>query len=271
MQATIAGVKHKAREWNGPNGTVCFVEGEFDDGSHWSLGCKPENVQARIDELSALVGKPGQFECEQKPEYNGVAQWKMKTWPGKPQGGGGFGGGNGPRREYVPAYSQSQDAFDRTQKNIHRSVALEHAVKLAIARGKDDNGTILRYATEFYDWLSKPMTLSDPKPHQSEAGATETPPAAATSYQNEPGAYVPLPTNAKVTQHYVVWESAAKTLQAKNEDLWPTFQDLLHDLKPQLQNMGLGTPRLLKECESPDKFATLLKAIQNKIKDSVPF
>jgi len=89
MNLTIQTVDPSTRTWEGPKGTIEFISGQFTDGSGWSLGAKPENAQKRIAELSALIGQPGDYEVEEKPEYQGVKQWKMKSWPGKPTFGGG--------------------------------------------------------------------------------------------------------------------------------------------------------------------------------------
>lgn len=93
MQQTIQYVNPETRTWEGPNGPVVFVSGQFIDGSGWSVGAKPETAEDRIATLTALVGVEGEYELEAKAEYQGKPQWKIKSWPGKPVWGGAGGGG----------------------------------------------------------------------------------------------------------------------------------------------------------------------------------
>ena len=160
---TIAYVKPQTREWNGPNGTIVFVSGGFDDGDGWSVGCKPDNVQQRIQEFEALINKPGEFELEAGKEFQGKPQWKLKSWPGKPSFGGGSGGGfksGGGGKTWTEAYAQSKECKELEQRSIQRSVALEkaHQFHVAFAGLSSDPvtpQTILATADIYAAWLSK--------------------------------------------------------------------------------------------------------------------
>jgi hypothetical protein len=94
---TIDYVNPLPRTWEGPNGTIEFISGTFAGGDAWSLGCKPDNLTDRLRTFEDLVGVESDYELEAKDDYNGVPQWKLKSWPGKPVYGGS--GGSGPRDE----------------------------------------------------------------------------------------------------------------------------------------------------------------------------
>jgi hypothetical protein len=130
MNLTIQTVDPSTRTWEGPKGTIEFISGQFTDGSGWSLGAKPENAQKRIVELCSLIGKPGEYEVEEKPEYQGVKQWKMKSWPGKPV----FGGGSkAPRDETGMAIGAAgHDAAVIVAALIHEGVENAHELYLEL-------------------------------------------------------------------------------------------------------------------------------------------
>ena len=150
MLLTIQTVDTATRTWEGPKGTIEFIQGQFTDGSGWSLGAKPENAQKRIAELQALIGVEGEYEVEAKPQYQGKDQWKLKSWPGKPSFGGG-GGGKSPRDEQF------------IQERMDRRTALMQAVATkSIVPPLDTDGPGARslwyadlkvMADEFYAWL----------------------------------------------------------------------------------------------------------------------
>lgn len=176
MKATIAAVDSTTRTWEGPKGTLAFVSGQFADGSGFSLGCKPENAPDRMSTLIELIGKEAEYELEAKPEYQGKAQWKLVSWPGKPaaQGGGG-------KREYVPRFRDTEEGFLREQRSIHRSVALQRAVESVT--DKQNTLTVLDIAGAYFEWLSSlspasPGTATSGEPKAAMA-ATSSPPTAA--------------------------------------------------------------------------------------------
>jgi hypothetical protein len=157
ISATITHVSDQTRDWSGPNGTVTFISGQFDDGSGWSVGAKPENAGKRIDEFKALVDKKGDFEVEPKQDYKGQKQWSLKEWPGKPQpggGGGGFRGGGGGAGQ---SYKYSEQGAKEERDSIQRQTALIQAVLTS----KDDTTkpttaeTVLEVADKYYAWLCR--------------------------------------------------------------------------------------------------------------------
>jgi hypothetical protein len=68
INATITHVSDQTREWDGPNGKLVFIKGQFDDGSAWDIAVKPDNVAKRIDEMKSLVDKPGEYVVEEGRE-----------------------------------------------------------------------------------------------------------------------------------------------------------------------------------------------------------
>lgn len=90
----IEDVLDEVREWTNQDGTLTlhFISGTFDDGDQWSIGVKPENVEATKKALIALIDKEREFTLEKGNEYNGVQQWKLKDYPGKPKSSGDGGG-----------------------------------------------------------------------------------------------------------------------------------------------------------------------------------
>jgi hypothetical protein len=89
-------VQPSPRKWENPKGEDLFFVGvNFADGSEGSVGV----VQGKVDEarssLEAVKGSAVEFELAPGKEYNGVTQWRIRSWPGKPSGLGGAGGGGG--------------------------------------------------------------------------------------------------------------------------------------------------------------------------------
>lgn len=173
--ATIAGVEEQLREWQGPNGTTCFIQGGFLDGSLWSVGCKPENASKRQAEMRSLIGIAGEYEAEPGGEYQGAKKWKLKSWPGKPQpGGGGFGGGGG-KAPYKERYRDSEQGAKEERDAIARSVALQQAVLLRTQHITPGDVVspefVLAAAGPFYEWLvknNKPVSQAfDPGPQRA--------------------------------------------------------------------------------------------------------
>lgn len=259
---TIQWVNPKTRTWEGPNGPVVFVSGEFDDGEGFSVGCKPDNALARVTELEGLVGKPGEYELEPGKEFNGRASWKLKSWPGKPQQGGfggGFKGGGG--KTWTESYAQSRECKETEQRSIQKSVALQWACESASRFDLASPEAVLGVADIYFGWLSGYPSGAAPAP-------TSTPQTNGHANGNGNGMNLPQ-AEVKPTTAYVKWEADAFTLAAKHKDIWPTFHDALAYLKPQLINMGLGSPRLLKENAVDAKFQTLLGALKNRVKQVV--
>jgi hypothetical protein len=96
VKKTIQIVSTEPKMWTAKDGsyTLAFVEGQFTDGSSFSYGAKPETFEKRLEELQALVGQEVDFELEDKGQFKGTQQYKLRNYPGKPQprnfGGGGM-------------------------------------------------------------------------------------------------------------------------------------------------------------------------------------
>lgn len=96
MKKTIQTLSSEPKLWTAKDGsyTLAFIEGMFTDGSSFSYGAKPETFEKRLEELRALVGKEADYELEDKGQYQGTQQYKLRNYPGKPQprnfGGGGM-------------------------------------------------------------------------------------------------------------------------------------------------------------------------------------
>src|SRR3990167_7039402 len=142
---TIERVLDEYSTWEGKKGTLAFVKVHFADGDHGDLGCKPENAQARIETLKALIDVPSEFGLEAKDDYQGIPQWKIVDWPGKQPYGGGSGG-----RDYTPAWSNTEEGQRYAERLKNRRTALMQAVT-------DSPGVaasaVLRKAEMFDDWL----------------------------------------------------------------------------------------------------------------------
>jgi hypothetical protein len=99
MNKTILRIKERDgqlfRTWEGSFGPAATIDLMFVDGSEGSVNTKPEYAEKHVKALMAIVGQPGEFDVEEKPEYNGIPQFKVKEYPGKPTGQGQFGGGGG--------------------------------------------------------------------------------------------------------------------------------------------------------------------------------
>ena len=157
INATITHVSDQTREWDGPNGKLVFIKGQFDDGSAWDIAVKPDNVAKRIDEMKSLVDKPGEYVVEEGKEYKGQKQWKLKEWPGKPQPGGGGGGFRGGGGGAGTSYKYSEQGAKEERDSIQRQTALIQAVLTS----KDDTTkpttaeTVLEVADKYYEWLCR--------------------------------------------------------------------------------------------------------------------
>lgn len=162
MKMEISSVFPQARDWNSDKWPdMVSVQGFFADGSQWDLGTKKGNLQQRIDTMKALVGKEGDFDLEDKGEYQGVKQYKLKSWPGKSESQGGGGGGG---RNWQPAYTQTQEGFLAEQEAMMRRTAAMQAVQWG-ERGPIAD--ILKTADALYNWLMATQgSVSAPKPQQ---------------------------------------------------------------------------------------------------------
>jgi hypothetical protein len=89
-------VQPSPRKWENPKGPdLFFISVNFSDGTEGSVGAIESKVAETQDSLAALKGQPVEFELKAGKEYNGIQQFKLYDWPGKPQGLGGSGGGRG--------------------------------------------------------------------------------------------------------------------------------------------------------------------------------
>jgi hypothetical protein len=271
MQKTIRSVKPQFRDWSSSYGPMKSIDGYFEDEDEFTINCKPGNEEKVKADLQALVGQPLEgYSIEpsmdkntgRQREYQGRLKWTLKAQ--QQQGGFRGNGSSGGGKQWTESYAQSRECKETEQRSIQRAVALERAIQYAATfsgqRAEEASVEyVLKTADKLFAWLS------DGKPQP-------TPVTAVNGHNPEGyGVGTTAPEVVRPSQEYIVWESNAKTLQAKHDDLWPTWQDLLQDLKGMLQAIGLGTPRLLKECRDEAKFRTLIGTMKTKIADAVPF
>lgn len=169
MQATIKAVSPKPRVWDGPKGTLHFINVVFEDGSAGDYGAKPETSQQHTEALQSLIGNPGDYELEPKGEYQGTPQFKIKSYPGQTIGKGGGG------KQYVPSWHQTEDGERYTQERMDRRTALMQAVAVVVACTHAPSDMIhypdtLHQADAFYEWLR----AVDQKPVQTSVTQRET-------------------------------------------------------------------------------------------------
>jgi hypothetical protein len=89
-------VQPSPRKWENPKGAdLFFISVNFSDGTEGSVGSIESKVTETQDSLNALKGQAFEFELKAGKEYNGIQQFKLYDWPGKPSGLGGSGGGRG--------------------------------------------------------------------------------------------------------------------------------------------------------------------------------
>lgn len=186
MTATIRAVSPKPRVWDGPKGTLHFINVGFEDGSAGDYGAKPETSQQHLEALQSLIGKPGDYELEPKPDYDGQKQFKIKSYPGQTIGKGGGDGG----KNYVPAYHQTEDGARYHEERTDRRTALMNAVEYAgQAKEPVAHTAILDWADWFYDWLravdQKPVQttpVTQRETAQVQAGVWEGPEQCPTCH-----------------------------------------------------------------------------------------
>lgn len=147
MNATIEKVFPNAREWNSPKAPDgCSVEGVFQDGTRFEMATKTGKASEHIAALQALVGKPGEFDLEER-EFNGQKQFRMKSYPGKPDSGKGYGGS----KQYVPAWHQTEDGARYHEERTDRRTSLMQAVEYSADDASMDE--TLAVANKMYEWL----------------------------------------------------------------------------------------------------------------------
>lgn len=144
MQATIRSVSPKPRVWDGPKGTLHFISVVFEDGSQGDYGAKPETSGQHIEALQALIGKPGDFELEPKPDYEGQKQFKIKGYPGQTVGKGGG-------KQYTPSWNQTEAGARYHELKTDRRTAAMQA--FSHAQPEDSVETILARASAVFKWL----------------------------------------------------------------------------------------------------------------------
>lgn len=174
VNLTIERVYPKAREFFGKNGPLAAVKVLFSDQSEGDFLTTPDKASEHVERLTALIGKSSEFELDaaREREYNGVLQRAIKNYPGRPQSGGGFGGGS---RQFTPSYANTEEGVKYVQQATDRRTALMQAVAFW---GKDDRTVeigIMNLADDFYAWLRQsvsdapkpPSGLNTPKPVQN--------------------------------------------------------------------------------------------------------
>lgn len=175
MNLTIERVYPKAREFSGKNGPLAAVKVLFSDQSEGDFLTTPDKASEHVERLTALVGKSSEFELDaaREREYNGVIQRAIKNYPGRPQAGGGFGGGS---RQFTPSYANTKEGQDAEQERMDRRTALMQAVS-CLSQETSNYGAVLEVAEQFYAWLRQsvsdapkpPSGLNTPKPVQNAA------------------------------------------------------------------------------------------------------
>jgi len=174
---TIQTVDPATRTWEGPKGTIEFIQGQFTNGEGWSLGAKPENAAKRVAELTALIGVEGEYELEPKGEFRGKPQHKMKGWPGKPVFGGG-GGNKAPRDETGMAIGAAgHDAAVLVAAMIGSNVVFPNG---------DPFGLYADLTKRIYENNQSLRSATLPAKAETGAGASP-PPASNTSPADEAG------------------------------------------------------------------------------------
>lgn len=186
MNLTIAQVYPQPRTFSGKFGPGAAVKVTFDDGSEGDYITTPEKAQEHIARLQALIRAPSEFTVEARPDYNGTKQWRIKDYPGRPQGQQGGGGSSG--KTFVPAYHQTAEGEHFIQERMDRRTALMQAVAL---EAKQETPMILGHASAFYRWLretagDKPAATPAPAPQSQ-----EWPVAASQSAGTEPDPFSP--------------------------------------------------------------------------------
>jgi hypothetical protein len=119
VQKTIDYVKPGTRTWTSPDGVVLhFITVIFADGDEGGVGNTAENIEKIRASLEELVGKSESYEVTDNGEYNNVQQWKIRQWPGKPEGlgSGRKGGGGGGMTNAQAALMATCDLFSGTRK-----------------------------------------------------------------------------------------------------------------------------------------------------------
>lgn len=127
---TITSVNEEPRHWTSDDKKIslAFITVTFGDGSQGSVACKPDNTENVIKILQGLRGKESEFDLEAKEDYNGIPQFKVKGYPGKPgqqDGQRPFGGGGG-----RPSGSRHDP---ETNASIEAQVAAKIAGEMAVS------------------------------------------------------------------------------------------------------------------------------------------
>lgn len=120
------------REYAGQNGTVYYHDITLENGDSGSIGAK-----SKLPEKLA-VGSELNYEIEQKGEYQGLPQYKIKAVSAMPQSGGYQGGGG--------AKVQSPASI--------RTMCLAYSKDLAVA-GKILPNELFDQAEKMVEWVNK--------------------------------------------------------------------------------------------------------------------
>jgi hypothetical protein len=159
---TLQTVNTETRTWEGPNGPVIYVSGQFTDGTEWSNGTKPGFEAKRIEELTALIGQEGEFEIEPKGEYQGRPQVKLKGWPGKQSFQAESSLSTSGR---AASWYNSEEGTRFVQERMDRRTALMQAVELT-----NDLTVWEPVAGQMYSWLTKDSAAIQPKADNPSVG-----------------------------------------------------------------------------------------------------
>ncbi len=151
MQLVLKSVAPNPREWQGSFGPGASVKMWFVSGEQGEYSTKPEKAQQHIDALTALVGKPGEYEVEQRPDFDGVPQLRVKNYPGKVQPAGGFGGKGG--GGFQQAWRNGEDGFRFEQDQMMIRTSLMQATQFCGDKALATD--ITATADVFLNWLRK--------------------------------------------------------------------------------------------------------------------
>lgn len=149
MQLTIATVFPQPRPWGEKYPDNCSVRFVFSDGTTGEYATKKDKAEEHIKALSALIGKPSDFEVKEEKERDGIIERRISSYPGKPQGS--FGGGG--KGNWTPAWSQTEAGERYLHERMDRRTALMQAVSALPEDARLDPVNVCALAQKFYVWL----------------------------------------------------------------------------------------------------------------------
>lgn len=226
------------KPWSGRDGaTLWFIEGTFKDGRKFSQALREENKAKELhDALTNLIGQEGEYEVEEgNREYKGQREYKLRSYPGKPQyKGGGFGGGRPGGFNSVPRYRDTEQGVKEERDSIHRQVCLKAAVEFLGNAADVGAKEVIENAEAFYRWL---------------CATTKAAPATAPATQAAPvqGAY----------EKYLAEISLA--VKAKDQKRLDSLTNMIQ------QSLDKGSVNLDQASDLNDELVAAKKALQSSV------